>query len=258
MVDFFATEEDASAYPLRVIYRRGSILSRGRIGQREEGTHWCLYEPLDFSPVSRDFPKVLGQFFSSDCITGNSLGRPYFQFTPEHSLLVDIETTGLSQSPLFLVGFLWWNRNRFYLCQLLARYYEEEPAILASALEIISHFSGIISFNGRKFDLPYIRERAEYYEFFFHSPKIHIDVLELARKVWKPFVPNCRLQTLERHFCKRCRRGDIPSSLIPKLYDLSVKSGDCSLLEDVLFHNFLDLLTTAELFCYLMPIYKER
>ncbi len=241
-----------------MIYRRGNILSRGSIGRREEGTYWFLYEPLDFPPISRDFPKVLGQFFSSDCITGKSLGRTYFQFIPEYSLLVDIETTGLWQSPLFLVGFLWWSENRFYLCQLLARSYEEEMAILASTLEITAHFSGIISFNGRKFDLPYILDRARYYGLSLPSYDIHIDVLDLARKNWKCRVPNCQLQTLERYFCKRTRKEDVPSSHIPELYDLSIRRKDLSLLEDVLFHNFLDLLTTAELFCYLMPVYKER
>ncbi|MGM0491216.1 MAG: ribonuclease H-like domain-containing protein, partial [Planctomycetota bacterium] len=66
-------------------------------------------------------------------------------------------------------------------------------------------------------------------------------------------LPDCKLQTLERHVCRRRRTGDIPGREIPSAYHDFVRSGDAWLIRGVLHHNALDLVTLLQLSMLLVP-----
>jgi uncharacterized protein YprB with RNaseH-like and TPR domain len=168
-------------------------------------------------------------------------------FAPEDFVFVDIETTGLSTSPLFLIGVMVWEAGGFTVRQFLARTYAEEAATIALFLDACNGRKLLVTFNGKSFDYPYIRNRAAASGVPFGTPLPHFDLLHESRRVWKGRLPNCKLQTLELHVCKRGRTGDIPGHLIPQAYHDYVHSGNAWQIVDVLKHNLLDLITLAEL-----------
>jgi uncharacterized protein YprB with RNaseH-like and TPR domain len=80
-----------------------------------------------------------------------------------------------------------------------------------------------------------------------HDAWVHIDVLHHARRRWRRHLPNCRLQTLERHVCRRSRTADIPGHAIPGVYANYVRTGCERDMDTVLYHNAIDLVTLFDL-----------
>ncbi|NSW55804.1 MAG: ribonuclease H-like domain-containing protein [Armatimonadetes bacterium] len=166
----------------------------------------------------------------------------------EEVLFVDLETTGLQNSPLFLIGVMSWAGHGLQVRQYFARDYTEEPAAIQLFLSELERCRLMVSFNGRSFDWPYLRMRAAATLVGNPQEPAHLDLLLEARRVWRPSVPDCRLQTLEEHICGRPPRvGDIPGADIPRAYHDFVDTGDARQMAAVLEHNFLDLVTLAEL-----------
>jgi uncharacterized protein YprB with RNaseH-like and TPR domain len=170
---------------------------------------------------------------------------------PEDMVFFDLETTGLSSSPVFLIGVMIWADGGLMTRQFFARDYSEERAIVSLFAECMQGKKMLVSFNGKSFDLPYIRARAAAVgvEFEFDGP--HFDLLHISRRAWKDKLPNCKLQTLEAHICGRHRTGDIPGHAIPQAYHDYVHSKDARHMVSALEHNRLDLVTLAELMIHL-------
>ena len=165
----------------------------------------------------------------------------------EDLLFLDLETTGLGSSPLFLIGVMIWDAAGLVVRQYFARDYSEERAAVACFMQLIEGRKLLVSFNGKSFDLPYVRMRAAANGLVCGFDPAHLDLLHVARRIWGDRVPDCRLQTLERLICGRMRADDIPGHLIPDAYHDYVRTGNAARMVNVLEHNFLDLLTLAEL-----------
>jgi len=163
------------------------------------------------------------------------------------SVFLDIETTGLYGSPLFLVGLLLCGDHGLLVRQLFARDYSEERPLLKYLLGLLGEFEVVVTFNGKAFDIPYIRDRCSYNLLPFQADMCHLDLLHEYRRRWKRILPNCRLQTLEARICYRYRDGDIPGSEIPRAYHDFVRTGDARQIKDILHHNALDLITMSDL-----------
>ncbi|MEO5823536.1 MAG: ribonuclease H-like domain-containing protein, partial [Vicinamibacteraceae bacterium] len=87
----------------------------------------------------------------------------------------------------------------------------------------------------------------------------HLDMLPIARRLWSkkhgrdperaawdaPEDSGCRLVQLERTLFEVERVGDVPGFEIPGRYFDFVRRGDWAVLEPVLHHNRLDLLSLA-------------
>lgn len=166
---------------------------------------------------------------------------------PEQLLFLDLETTGLGSATIFLVGALAWEGDAFVIRQYLARDYSEERAITALFAEGLDPEKLLVSFNGKSFDLPYLRMRAAAHRVAFPEGVPHLDLLHESRRAWKGRLPDCRLQTLERAFCGRMRHDDIPGAEIPEAYHRFVRTGSAAEMARIAEHNRLDLLTLAEL-----------
>ena len=165
---------------------------------------------------------------------------------PDTALFVDLETCGFAGNPLFLVGAMWWDRDDFHIAQLLARDYSEEKAVTHAAAGLVAARPVLVSFNGKSFDWPMLRERAAVIRVSMPHPQAHCDLLHLSRRVW-PSLPNHRLTTLETNLCRRRRTGDIDGAAIPEAYHGFVRTGDARIIGDILRHNLWDLMTLAEL-----------
>jgi uncharacterized protein YprB with RNaseH-like and TPR domain len=169
------------------------------------------------------------------------------EIPPERIAWIDLETTGLHGRPLFLIGMMQWNGRDLVLRQTFARDYSEERAVLAHFLESAKNIDALVSFNGKCFDWPFLRDRLVYHRLRGEPSVEHVDLLHLSRRRWRGTLPDCRLQTLERYLCGRVRRGDIPSHEIPQRYHDFVHRRDPRLVAPIFHHNRLDLITMAEL-----------
>jgi len=180
------------------------------------------------------------------------------QHFPRATVLLDLETCGLAGSMIFLIGLIHQGDSGLQLSQLLARDYSEEPAVLASLWEIMSTQRVLVTFNGKSFDWPMIRDRTTLHRMDreFASAKrdstttpdlVHFDLLHHARRCYSADLPDCRLTTLERRICGRRRVGDIPGGDIPAAYHDFVRTGETRQMTAILHHNAMDLVTLLEL-----------
>jgi uncharacterized protein YprB with RNaseH-like and TPR domain len=166
---------------------------------------------------------------------------------PEGALFLDTETTGLGGAMVFLLGAMRIGADDVRFTQVLARDYREEPALLETWVELLKGAGLIVSFNGKSFDLPVLRDRMVVHGVPIPEEPPHLDLLHHARRRWRGILPNCRLQTLEWRLCGRRRVGDIPGEEIPAAYHRFVRTGDAADMLSVLHHNALDLVTLADI-----------
>ncbi len=185
-----------------------------------------------------------GHLLKADPLGGDNL-------EPEDLAFFDLETTGLSSSPVFLIGAMIWQDGGLVTRQFFARDYSEERAIISLFAECMQGKKLLVSFNGKSFDLPYTRARAAATGVRFEYDGPHLDLLHVSRRAWKAQLPNCKLQTLEAHICGRHRTGDIPGHAIPQAYHDYVHTKDARHMVSALEHNRLDLVTLAELMVHL-------
>jgi hypothetical protein len=162
-------------------------------------------------------------------------------------LFLDLETTGLASTPLFLIGSLECEAGEFVVRQYFARDYSEEAAVISLFAERLAAKRLLVTFNGKTFDVPYLRMRAAANAVPFEAEPPHFDLVHACRRVWKGVLPDCRLQTLEGRICGRWRSGDIAGELIPTAYHDYVRTRNAAQIVEILRHNEMDLLTMADL-----------
>ncbi|MBK37167.1 MAG: hypothetical protein CME26_16790 [Gemmatimonadetes bacterium] len=168
-------------------------------------------------------------------------------------MFIDIEATGFTPgTPLFLVGVVVECKGELRVRQLLARDYSEEAALLFELRRILAYSESVVSFNGKTYDLPYVRDRMGFFGYDFPAELAHIDLLHEGRRRYKGRLPNCKLQTLERAICKRGRTGDIPGEAIPDAYHAFVRTGNAIEIRDILHHNALDLVSLVEIVLFML------
>ena len=138
----------------------------------------------------------------------------------------------------------------FVVRQYFMRSPGEERAQLHLVEEALSACSGIVSFNGRAFDLPLLQGRF----IMAHMPPPlpgapHLDLLPPARRLWRAHFGSCALGDLERNvLAKRRTAADVPGWMIPSIYrDFYHGGGPTSvaLMNRVFYHNVEDITSMA-------------
>ncbi len=170
-------------------------------------------------------------------------------FTGEFAAF-DVESLGRTPKPLFLVGFGHISADGVAFEQYLAGHPDEEGAVLEAAAGTLAAADVLLSYNGRTFDLPIIRDRLRWWRLPYDDPRRHVDLLWLVRKHYKEAcaMPACGLADAERYVLGVERPADIHSSQVPELYERFVKVGDARPLEPILKHNLYDLAATLLLY----------
>ncbi len=178
------------------------------------------------------------------------------EINPADSLFVDIETTSLgggSGTWAFLIGAGWFEQNRFRLRQYFLRRLPEEKAMIHHFTRSLSTFPCLVTFNGKAFDLPIIRNR----RIMTGSPNpaeptFHVDLLHCSRRLYSARLGSCSLRSLEESLLSLRRQGDIPGEEIPAVYFDYLRRGKTSLLKQVFEHNALDILSMVSLLCRIL------
>lgn len=109
-------------------------------------------------PILQGFP----DFETVKFFTGKFFQK--YNFTP---VFYDIETTGLSRNStyLYLIGAVGIEDETWNFYQWMAENASEEETILRIFSQFLQQYNLMISYNGERFDQPYLEARYENMEF---------------------------------------------------------------------------------------------
>lgn len=165
---------------------------------------------------------------------------------------VDAETTGLARAAgtyAFLVGVGRYAGATLQTTQFFMRDPAEEPAMLDALRPFLTSSTALVTFNGKSFDLPLLRSR--FVANRQDTPLAampHLDLLSLARRLWRTRLSSRALSCLETDVLGVARPAeDVSGWLIPALYFDYLRDGDARPLHRVFQHNQVDLLSMAAL-----------
>ncbi|MDR3355323.1 MAG: ribonuclease H-like domain-containing protein [Synergistaceae bacterium] len=174
--------------------------------------------------------------------------------TAGKTVFLDLETTGLTGGTgiyAFLCGIGRVVGDEFRVMELFLEGPGKEASFLDAIGSAIPPGSCLVTFNGAAFDIPLLQTRhvlARSEPSWSGMP--HVDMLHHARRLYRGYLDSCSLSSLERNVL-RVNRGsqDIPGSQIPLFYAQYLRSGDASRLRGVFYHNELDIVSLASLYC---------
>ena len=180
-------------------------------------------------------------------------------FDIEKALFLDTETTGLSGgvgTVAFLVGLGWIEGGVFRVKQILMKDYASEGMLIEEMERTSAGFERTVSFNGRTFDLPLIETRCTMNRRRTPYAQMEcIDLLAPARRLWKRRLGSVRLANLEEKILGHGREDDLPGSEAPQRYFDYLKTGELSLLKEVIDHNRQDILSMGALLAEICEYY---
>ena len=177
---------------------------------------------------------------------------------PRRILYLDTETTGLggSGTVAFLVGMGYLTDRGFEVHQFLMRDYPEEPFLLKHVANGLGKFDVLCTFNGTTFDVPLLESRFLMNRMDRSCLEMpHIDLLHLCRRLWKLRLGRCNLGRLEEIILGKPRTDDLPGSEVPQRYFTYLKTGQMSLLDDILKHNAQDIASLCVLLNHMADLY---
>jgi uncharacterized protein YprB with RNaseH-like and TPR domain len=166
---------------------------------------------------------------------------------PHRLAFFDIETTGLSGGTgtwVILAGLGSYEDGAFRMRQYFLADVAYERAMLAMLAADLARFDGLVSYNGRSFDVPFIRTRMMLTRIpHRHEELPHFDLLHAVRRLYRHRLDGCRLADAERLLLRIRRSDDVPGALIPGLYFDYVRAGRAAPLRSVFRHNAEDVLS---------------
>ncbi|MBW6514878.1 MAG: ribonuclease H-like domain-containing protein [Candidatus Syntrophosphaera sp.] len=204
-----------------------------------------MFTEVDGLPLyPREIPPAFLRWAKMDLASG---------WSKEDFLVLDLETTGLGrgQTIAFMIGLGYFEKGQYIVEQLFLPEPEAEPNSFDRLIELLETRSVLITFNGKTFDIPILESRLLYHRIWLDlRAKQHIDLLHLARRLWKNKIPSCALETIEFYILGYVREKelDIEGGLIPQTYFQYLVNGDPELMRRVFVHNQFDILHTAALF----------
>ncbi len=181
---------------------------------------------------------------------------------PGEVLFLDTETTGLSRGAAtfpFLTGLGYFNDNRLYLEQLYLDDLGGEPAYLDYLDALIASYPFMVTYNGKSFDMPLIRNRLIMNRRRGSRPMLHFDLLHILRRLFpKGTLPGNKQKDLETALLGMERVDDVPGSEIPQLYFDYKKYAVDGGMDRVFHHNLLDIQGMAFMFLEAVRVYREK
>jgi hypothetical protein len=174
-------------------------------------------------------------------------------------VFLDVETTALDRGAgalAFMVGIAALVDGALRVEQWILTRLSAESAMLAEVLARVVALAGpgatLGSFNGASFDVPLLRTRLRRAGLPTTSlERAHLDLLPLARRMWRGRGPDCRLVTLERTQLGVRRVHDIEGHEIPAVFWAWLRNPADPEVQAVMGrvadHNLADLVTLPAL-----------
>lgn len=162
----------------------------------------------------------------------------------KNEIILDIETTGLdsTRDQLVLLGFIIYENDKCYIIQYFAEDNGEERRLLEIYLKMIEN-KKVITYNGDKFDIPFLNMRLDYNKLFPVFPET-LDIYKLIANHRKYFVfESMKLMDIEKSI--GIFRND-PSryKVISKLTE-DIQKRDKP--KPIMIHNENDIIATEKL-----------
>jgi len=214
------------------------------------GQTFIINETYPNDPRKQDIPL---QFSASLINLSTWIGDPFLvKRKPESFVFLDTETSGLAGGTgtyAFLIGVGRFTDEGFNLSQFFMRDPYEEPAQLAALQSALVDCEVLVTYNGKSFDVPLLNTR-----FITNGepPPLnsykHIDLLHIARRIWRDRLESRTLGSIETHILQLPRtEEDIPGWMVPAIYFDYIKTGDARPITNVLYHNAMDIISLASL-----------
>ncbi|MFW9880030.1 MAG: ribonuclease H-like domain-containing protein [Candidatus Thorarchaeota archaeon] len=256
-IDLFKTQKKL-LYNLKSVNYIGDFIEQ-KLKQRGIRTLIDLKFNLNFSSSAN---QILNQIKKKDYKT--LIKNRYitdldvsFCFKIEDFLFLDIETLGIIDNPVILVGIGFFENDKFKIHIFFARELEEEIAIYEHLrTKIFPYFKCFITYNGKTFDIPYLANRFLY--FFDENPMIsendlpyencntkfhHIDLYHHCRRLYKGKYDNYSLINIEEKLLRWTRDNILPSNLVGLCYRKYKENPGryIGLIKEVIDHNYYDI-----------------
>lgn len=157
------------------------------------------------------------------------------------TVILDIETTGLSRKNdlIITIGLLFSEGKTIVTEQYFAESLTDEINLIEKFLEIIKGFNTVLTYNGDSFDIPFIREKINFYglEDFNVNQK---DMYKIVRK-YREILELKKINQREvEKYLNIARRENLKGSDITLLYKNFLLKGISS--EEIILHNKWDLI----------------
>ena len=165
-------------------------------------------------------------------------------------LAIDTETTGLAGgtgTAAFMVGIAATEPGGVRLRQWVLSAFAGEAAMLDALASSLAAADLMVSYNGKTFDLPLLRDRRRLQRGPALPEPPHLDLLHPTRRLFRKAWPDCRLVTSERQLLGLFREDDLPGSEAPRAWRDYLAGAPADELAGVLRHNALDVLSLLTL-----------
>jgi uncharacterized protein YprB with RNaseH-like and TPR domain len=223
--------------------------------------------PGAFHPTPRGDVFIVEQVFAADYRHGNSpiaCASPLAlisQWANDPRLseiqlsrfaFLDTETSGLSGGTgtyAFMIGIGRFVGDQFVLQQFFMRDPAEEPAMLEAVSDFLAPAQALVTFNGKAFDAPLLTTRFRLHHIPVpYKDYAHLDLLPLARRLWRDRLESRALKYLEEHILGLTRSiQEVQGYEVPWLYFDYLRTGDARPLGGVFYHNAMDVVAMAAL-----------
>jgi len=214
-------------------------------------------------PLNYSYAGTIDRFLA---LTGRDLvyltkEKNFDQHDPRNFVFMDTETTGLAGGAgtyVFLIGVGYFQGESFFVDQFFLPDYEIEPAFLSAVKDLIQSKKGLITFNGKSYDIPVLRNRYilnRINDGFLSLP--HVDLLHVSRRLWRSVIGSCTLQNIEQQQLGFRRENDIPGEQIPQKYFDYLSLRKIEPLIPVFQHNVMDVLSLVAITIKAALIFRQ-
>ncbi len=163
---------------------------------------------------------------------------------PEKLLFVDIETTGLRalDSHLYMIGCGYIKNDSCRTIQFFADNKDEEGDILYAFYNFALKFDTLITFNGNKFDIPFLQEKLNKYDMPFNMDNYKgVDIYKRIKPYKALFsLPDMKQKTIEG-FMEIERDDKKSGSELIRVYEEYCERPTEFALNLLLQHNYDDI-----------------
>ncbi|WP_425539837.1 ribonuclease H-like domain-containing protein [Microaceticoccus formicicus] len=172
---------------------------------------------------------------------------------PHDCIVLDIETTGFSaiNNMITILGYIMYDEDEhnFNFHQYFAESIEDEKILLLNLVQSIKESHKILTFNGMRFDIPFIEKRFEYHNIEFSLKDIYQIDLYVYLKNNKIFtdIPATNQKQLELLMGLK-RPFKMDGRIAVDHYKEYLRTGNPELYQKMSLYNKLDVLYLAELF----------
>lgn len=166
----------------------------------------------------------------------------YYQ---ENDLFFDIETTGLSSKyhNIYCIGCCYRQGASITAVQFFACSPADEAEILTAFLTLAQDYERLISFNGLRFDLPFIEVRCRHHRLACSLSKMeHLDLFQTCSRLKHLLsLPSCKQKSIE-HFLGIDREDAYDGGRLIPIYLDYVRSPSSEAEQLLKLHNFEDVI----------------